>query len=113
IPQYTAASIVSQNKHLANPACTDTIDSSNGQEDHVSMGANAATKCYRVMENLRQILAIELLAAARALEFRRPKKSSALVEDLYARYRKIVPHHEGDIIFSEPMRMSSEFLKIK
>jgi histidine ammonia-lyase len=113
IPQYTAASIVSQNKHLANPACTDTIDSSNGQEDHVSMGANAATKCYRVMENLRQILAIELLTAARALEFRRPKKSSALVEDLYARYRKIVPRHEGDIIFSEPMRMSSEFLKIK
>ncbi len=110
IPQYTAASIVSQNKHLANPACTDTIDSSNGQEDHVSMGANAATKCYRVMENLRQILAIELLTAARAIEFRRPKKSSAVIENLYTEFRKIVPHHKGDIIFSDAMRNSKEFL---
>ena len=111
IPQYTAASIVSQNKHLANPACTDTIDSSNGQEDHVSMGANAATKCYRAMENLRQILAIELLTAARALEFRRPKKSSVIIEDLHKAYRQVVPNHEGDIIFSDLMRKTSEFLK--
>jgi len=111
IPQYTAASIVSQNKHLANPACTDTIDSSNGQEDHVSMGANAATKCYRVMDNLRQILAIELLTAARALEFRRPKKSSSTIEDLHRKYREVVAGHDGDIIFSEPMRRTSEFLR--
>lgn len=74
------------------------------------MGANAATKCYRVMENLRQILAIELLTAARAIEFRRPKKSSAVIENLYTEFRKIVPHHKGDIIFSDAMRNSKEFL---
>jgi len=111
IPQYTAASIVSQNKNLANPACTDTIDSSNGQEDHVSMGANAATKCYRVLTNLRQILAIELLTASRALEFRRPHRSSSAVEDFLAQFRVIVPNHNGDVIFSELMRNAAEFLR--
>lgn len=113
IPQYTAASIVSQNKHLANPACTDTIDSSNGQEDHVSMGANAATKCFRVMQNLRQILAIELLTAARAIEFRRPMRSSNIIEDYYKRFREVVPQHEGDILMSDGMRRAAEFLNIK
>src|SRR5204863_668348 len=80
IPQYTAASIVSQNKQLCTPASVDSIVSSNGQEDHVSMGANAATKCRQVVNNLYTILAIELLTAAQGLEFRRPLKSSVMIE---------------------------------
>jgi histidine ammonia-lyase len=73
IPQYTAASLVSQNKQLCTPASVDSIVSSNGQEDHVSMGANAATKAYRVVQNTYSILAIELLTAAQELVFRRPQ----------------------------------------
>src|SRR5690606_13554591 len=85
IPQYTAASIVSQNKQLSTPASVDSIVSSNGQEDHVSMGANAATKCYQVMQNTERVLSIELLNAAQALEFRRPLRSSPRIEELMAR----------------------------
>src|SRR5690606_22519049 len=76
IPQYTAASIVSANKQLASPASIDSIVSSNGQEDHVSMGANAATQAYTLINNVERVLAIELLNASQALEFRKPKKSS-------------------------------------
>ena len=76
IPQYTAASIVSQNKQLATPASVDSIVSSNGQEDHVSMGANSATKVKRIVDNVETILAIELLNAVQALEFRKPLKTS-------------------------------------
>ena len=78
IAQYTAASIVSQNKQLCTPSSIDTIDSSNGQEDHVSMGANAATKGYQVVNNLEKILAIELYAAAQALDFRKPDRKSVV-----------------------------------
>lgn len=92
IPQYTAASIVSQNKQLCTPAVVDTIDSSNGQEDHVSMGANGATKCFRIVSNVRRILAIEALAAAQGLEFRRPLKSSPKVEGLCAQVRTVAPY---------------------
>lgn len=91
IPQYTAASIVSQNKQLTVPASTDSIVSSNGQEDHVSMGANAATKVLRVADNLERILAIELLNATQALEFRRPLKSSPFIESFVKTYREEVP----------------------
>jgi histidine ammonia-lyase len=102
IPQYTAASIVSQNKQLCTPASVDSIVSSNGQEDHVSMGANAATKCYKVVENVQRVLAIELLNASQALEFRRPAKSSAQLEQLIASYRKQVSFVEVDkILFTE------------
>ena len=88
IPQYTAASIVSQNKQLCTPASIDTIDSSNGQEDHVSMGANSATKCYKVVKNLQRVLGIELMNAAQGMEFRRPLKSSVRIEEYIAR----IPH---------------------
>ncbi len=97
IAQYTAASIVSQNKQLCTPSSVDTIDSSNGQEDHVSMGANAATKCLRVVENLRSILAIELLTASQALEFRRPDKSSPAVEQLFEMVRSKVDFIREDV----------------
>src|SRR5204863_9183825 len=96
IPQYTAASIVSQNKQLCTPASVDSIVSSNGQEDHVSMGANAATKCYKVVENTQRILAIELMNAAQALEFRKPLKTSPVLEKLVADYRKQVAFIEED-----------------
>lgn len=96
IPQYAAASIVSQNKQLCTPSSIDTIDSSNGQEDHVSMGANGATKCYQVVKNLQSVLAIELLNAAQALDFRRPLKSSTRVEELHSELRQEVPHYTHD-----------------
>ncbi len=96
IPQYTSAGIVSQNKQLCSPASVDSIVSSNGQEDHVSMGANAATKLYEVVENVYQVLAIELFTAAQALDFRRPKKSSAVIEGFIEEYRKLVPFLQED-----------------
>ena len=88
IPQYTAAGIVSENKQLCTPSSVDSISSSNNQEDHVSMGANAATKCLRVINNVEKVLAIELLSAAQALEFRRPKKSSPVIERLMQSFRR-------------------------
>jgi histidine ammonia-lyase len=111
IPQYTAASIVSQNKQLCSPASVDSIVSSNGQEDHVSMGANAATKCLRVVNNLRTILAIELLNASQALEFRRPLKTSPYLEELFMNYRKHVPFIEQDRKLYEDIHASEKFLK--
>jgi len=111
IPQYTAASIVSQNKQLATPASIDSIVSSNGQEDHVSMGANAATKTLRIVENLERILAIELFNAAQALEFRRPLKSSEFIENFVSAYRKEVPTVEEDRILHYDIQNSIRFLK--
>lgn len=100
IPQYTAASIVSQNKQLCTPASVDSIVSSNGQEDHVSMAANAATKCYRVVKNVARILAIEWFNAAQAIAFRRPLKTSSVLEDLLVAYQKRVPNVTDDRVFS-------------
>lgn len=110
IPQYTAASIVSQNKQLATPASIDSIVSSNGQEDHVSMGANAATKALKIVENLERILAIELFNAAQALEFRRPLKSSDFIENFVAAYRKEVPTVQEDRILHYDIQNSIQFL---
>lgn len=111
IPQYTAASLVSQNKQLCSPASVDSIVSSNGQEDHVSMGANAATKLYKVVKNLENILAIELMNAAQALEFRRPLKTSAVLEQILADYRKVVPSLNSDRILAKDIRATVQFLK--
>lgn len=103
IAQYTAAGIVSQNKQLCTPASVDTIDSSNGQEDHVSMGANAATKCLRVVQNVERLIGIEALNAAQALEFRRPNKASVEVESLYEHIRKSVPQVTDDVFLHQLM----------
>lgn len=111
IPQYTAASIVSQNKQLATPASVDSIVSSNGQEDHVSMGANAATKALKVVNNLESILAIELCNAAQALEFRRPLKSSVVIETLVAEYRKVVAFVEEDRLMYPNIAATVEFIR--
>jgi histidine ammonia-lyase len=110
IPQYAAASVVSQNKQLATPSSVDSIESSNGQEDHVSMGANAATKCYRIAENLEKILGIELFNGSQALEFRRPLKSSVILEDIVSRYRKVVPFVEEDILMHPEIEKSITFI---
>ena len=110
IAQYVAASAVSQNKQLCTPASVDTIDSSNGQEDHVSMGANAATKCFQVLENLEKIFGIELFTAAQAFQFRRPKKSSERLENFYSAYRKTVPFIEEDVEMYPLIHQSIQFL---
>ena len=111
IPQYTAASIVSQSKGLCMPASADSIPSSQGQEDHVSMGANAATKLVRVVENTERVLAIELFNAAQALEFRRPLKSSWTIEKIFAKYRKVVPFIDDDTYMHPLIEKSIEFIK--
>lgn len=111
IPQYTAASIVSQSKQFATPASVDSIESSQGQEDHVSMGANAATKAYRIYCNTERVLAIELLTAMQALEFRHPKKSSPKIERLFNDFRLEIPFVSEDRYMSELMHKSLEFIK--
>ena len=111
IPQYTAASVVSENKQLCTPASVDSITSSNGQEDHVSMGANAATKCFRVINNLEKILAIELFSSTQALEFRRPKKTSPILEEILQEYRKEVPFNDIDRVLSIDIEKSIQFIK--
>lgn len=110
IPQYTAASIVSQNKQLCMPASIDSIDSSNGQEDHVSMGANAATKLYRVIENCYTIQGIELLNAAQAMDFRN-ERSSAALESLRTSFRKEVPFVKEDVYLHPLISRATDFVK--
>lgn len=111
IPQYTAASMVSQNKQLCTPASIDSIVSSNGQEDHVSMAANAATKCYKVVQNLERLLAIEFMTATQALEFRRPLQTSPILEKIVTNYRNCVSKLEEDRILSTDMNATVTFLK--
>lgn len=110
IPQYTAASIVSQNKQLATPASIDSIVSSNGQEDHVSMGANAATKCLKIVDNLERILAIELMNASQAIEYRRPLQSSEFIEIFLKSFREEVPLVKEDRILHYDIVKSIAFL---
>ena len=110
IPQYTAAGIVSENKQLCTPASVDSISSSNNQEDHVSMGANAATKCLRIIDNVEKVLAIELLSAVQALEFRRPLKSSDTVEQVVAAFRKEVSFNTEDRVLHDDMVKAVSFL---
>ena len=111
IPQYTAASIVSQSKTLCMPSSADSIPSSQGQEDHVSMGSNAATKLARVALNTERVLAIELMNAAQALDFRRPARSSEAVESLHEKYRKVVPFIDNDCVMYPYIAASIEFLR--
>lgn len=110
IAQYTAAAIVSQNKQLCSPASVDSIVSSNGQEDHVSMGANAATKLRRVILNVQRVLAIELLTAAQALDMRHPVKSSVALESLWADFRKEVSFMDKDRVLHDDLVKAEQFL---
>jgi len=111
IPQYTAASIVSANKQLATPASIDSIVSSNGQEDHVSMGANAAVQALQVVNNLERILAIELFNASQAIHFRKPLKSSDFIEQFLSVYRLEVPFVKEDEILHDDIEKSIQFIQ--
>lgn len=110
IPQYAAASIVSQNKMYCYAASSDSIVSSNGQEDHVSMGATAAIKLLKILDNLDLIFAIELMNGTQALEFRRPMKSSPFIEKFVEDYRKVVSFIEKDIVMHKEIEKSVAFL---
>lgn len=110
IPQYTAASIVSANKQLASPASIDSIVSSNGQEDHVSMGANAATQAYSLITNVERILSIELFNASQALHFRKPLKSSPFIESFLKSYRQDVNFVKKDEILHNLMEVTLQFI---
>ena len=109
IPQYTAASIVSQNKQFATPASIDSIESSNGQEDHVSMGANAATKCKKIVDNLQTILAIELFTASQALSFGNGK-SSPFLESMVGLFRQEVSIVQEDRVLHNDIANASKFI---
>lgn len=111
IPQYVAAAIVSQNKQLCTPCCVDSIPSSNEQEDHVSMGGNAATKTIKVIENTEKILAIELMNAAQAIELQRPTKTSPYLELFLERFRSVVPFNHSDRVMYKDIHAATEFLK--
>ncbi|MCU0358679.1 MAG: histidine ammonia-lyase [Cyclobacteriaceae bacterium] len=111
IPQYTAASLVSQNKQLCTPASVDSIVSSNGQEDHVSMGANAATKAYRVVNNLYSILAIELLSARQAIEFRRPLHTSPYLEEILHTLQEVIPFVKEDRVLHDDIHNVEVYIR--
>jgi histidine ammonia-lyase len=111
IPQYTAASIVSQNKGLCWPASCDSIPSSQGQEDHVSMGSNSATKLVRIADNVETVLAIELFNAAQAMDFRRPARTSPQLERILADYRKEVPFLAEDGFMQPLIDKSVQFIR--
>jgi histidine ammonia-lyase len=110
IPQYAAASMASQNKMYCFAASSDSIVSSNGQEDHVSMGANAATKLHKILDNLDMIYAIELMNGAQGLDFRRPFKSSPMVEKFVSEYRNEVAFVKDDVVMYKEINKSVEFL---
>ena len=110
IPQYTAASIVSANKQLATPASVDSIVSSNGQEDHVSMGANAAVQAYQIIENVERILAIELLNASQALFFR-TKNTSPFLKSFISSFRLEIPKVTDDRILHDDIEKSIKFIQ--
>ena len=111
IAQYTAASIVSQSKMLCMPASADSIPTSQGQEDHVSMGANAGTKLLRITDNTERVLAIELFTAAQALDFRRPLHSSPLIEKIHEDYRKVVPFIDHDVVMYPHIAKTVDFMQ--
>lgn len=111
ITQYAAAGIVNQSKGLCWPTSCDSIPSSQGQEDHVSMGANSATKLLRVVANTNRVLGIELMAACQALDFRRPLKSSPANEELYSRFRTQVPFIDVDVVMTPLLARAEKFVE--
>ncbi|MFO7873677.1 MAG: histidine ammonia-lyase [Bacteroidales bacterium] len=110
IPQYTAASVVSQNKQLCTPASVDSIESSQGQEDHVSMGANAAVKTLLILDNLEKVLAIELMTACQALEFRDTSKTSPVIYHLLNAFREKVSFVKNDRLMYEDIHAAKAFI---
>ena len=110
IPQYTAASLVSQNKQLCTPSVVDTIDSSNGQEDHVSMGANAALKLWKILDNVEQVLAVECMTAAQACDFRDAQGMAPALAAMQRSLRRVVPFLERDDFLQPHMLATRDWM---
>lgn len=110
LAQYTAAALVSENKAHCFPASADSIPTSLGQEDHVSLGSVSALKTQRIVKNLENILAVELLCAAQAVDFRRPLKSSKILEACHDLVRKRIAHAEGDRVFSQDIEAARQII---
>src|SRR5581483_1988750 len=111
IPQYTAAALVSENKVLCHPASVDSIPTSLGQEDHVSMGSVAALKLLTVFQNVEHVVAIEFLTAAQALDYRAPLRPGRGVEEAHIALRRVIPHRENDYIFQEELGRVLELIR--
>jgi len=111
IPQYTAAALVSENKILCHPASVDSIPTSLGQEDHVSMGSISAVKLLQVMKNLEYVLAIELLTATQALDYRAPLRPGRGVEIARDFVRSHIPHREADYLFQDDLQPSLDIIR--
>src|SRR5690606_6713013 len=111
ILQYTTAALASENKGLCFPASADSIPTALGQEDHVSMGSISGRKALQILENVEKILAIELLTAAQAFEFRKPMKSGILLEEVHKEIRKKIPFAEKDRVFSEDIEKGIEMIR--
>lgn len=111
VPQYTAAALVSENKGLCTPACVDSIPTSLGQEDHVSMGARSAVKCHQILENVETVLAIEQMCAAQAIDYRAPLAPGVGPRTAHAEFRKDIPHVEADHLFGDDIAKSLEMLR--
>jgi histidine ammonia-lyase len=111
IAQVTAAALVSENKMLAHPASVDTIPTSAGQEDHVSMAAHGARRLAQMAENTTNVVAIELLAAAQGIEFHRPLKSSALLEHLIGQLRTEIPAYDRDRFFAPDIARAAQTIR--
>ena len=109
--QYTSAALVSENKSLCYPASADSIPTGGGQEDHVSMGPISARKALRIINNLEKILAIELLCATQAFDFRRPLKSSQTLEACYKLVREKIPHITEDTTLSDYIKLAIEIIR--
>ena len=113
IPQYTTAALVSENKSLCYPASADSIPTSLGQEDHVSMGSISGRKALTITENLEKILGIELLCAAQGFEFRKPLKSGILIEKCHELIRTQISFAENDRIFSDDINKAISLIREK
>jgi histidine ammonia-lyase len=111
ISQYTSAALTSENKTLCFPASADSIPTSLGQEDHVSMGSISARKLQRILENLERILAVEVTCAAQGMDFRRPLRSTAILEAVHARIRQEIPHADMDRVFADDLACAEALLR--
>jgi histidine ammonia-lyase len=111
IPQYTTAALVTENKTLCFPASADSIPTSLGQEDHVSMGSISARKFNQVVDNLEYILAIEMLLAAQAIEFRRPLKSAGMIEHMHSLIRTKIEFAKEDRVFANDIELAVSLIR--
>jgi histidine ammonia-lyase len=110
IPQYTSAALVTENKTLCFPASADSVPTSLGQEDHVSMGSISSRKLNKILDNLENILSVELLSAAQAFDFRKPLKSSVILEECHHYVREIIDHADEDRIFANDLKRANRII---